>query len=155
MPRKTRIDTAAGIVETLNKAARVELSPPDHVPLEKAAMPFWDSIMESRGRSEWSNHDLEYAALLARDLQMLEHEQRLLADEGTVVFTAGGNPMKNPRESVVHGLKAAVKSQRQSLGLHDAGKGEKRDVRRRRRMAKEIEEINPLDDSDLIPSRMQ
>lgn len=139
MPRKQRIDSTAGTLEVVHKAATVNLNPPEHVPLPVEAMPFWRAIIDARAKSEWTGHDLEYAAFLARDMAMLESEQRLLADEGTVVFTAGGNPMKNPRESVVHGLKASIKAHRQSLGIHDAGKGDKRDTRNTRKLARQIE----------------
>ena len=136
----------------MRAAANADLSWPSEVPYSNDCEPFWGAILSRRGASEWTREELLQAAELARDMAHLVREKTLLIEEGTVVLTAGGNPMKNPRESVVHGLKASIMAQRQKLGLHDAGKGDKRDVRKRRELAKKIEASNPLDD-DLLMGR--
>lgn len=149
MAKRQPINTATAAVEVMQKAAQ-SIEPPAHVPLTEADMPFWRNIIAEKAKSEWTQHDLELAALLALAMRRLWAEEVRLASEDAVVMSAGGNPTANPRLRIVADLHARAIKYRQSLGIHSRGKGgEARDVDKRRQIAKNIEADNPMDD-DLI-----
>lgn len=149
MAKRQRIDSTTAAVEVMQKAAQ-ELRPPAHVPLGKADLPFWTSIIAEKAKSEWSAHDLELAALLAGSLRRLRDEEKKLDSEDAVIETVNGNMAANPRLRIVADLHARAIKYRQSLGIHSRGKhGEARDVEKRREIARGIEADNPMDD-DLI-----
>lgn len=144
--RRQRIDSAPAAVRVMSKAAS-EIVPPSNVPLDRGDMPFFVSVIAEFARSEWTAHQLELAAMLARTMADLEREQRELRDEGSVVVTEKGTPVVNPRKAVVQMHASSILSFRRSLSLHARAQGgEARDVGKRRGMAREIEADNPLDD---------
>lgn len=139
MARKQRVDSNTAAVEIMRKSAG-ELFPPEHVPLKEADLPFWLNIVAEKAKAEWTSHDLEIAALLARAMSRLEAEESKLDSEDTVLSNAGGTPMQNPRIRIVADLHARVIKYRQTLGIHNRGKnGEKRDSDKRSALAKGIE----------------
>lgn len=153
--RTQRIDSATAAVAVMLKAT-TEICPPVHITMTTADMPFWISVLAEKAKSEWTAHDLELAALLARSLRKMEQEDLLLDAEGTVLSTVGGNPTANPRVRVIADLHSRIIKYRQTLGIHARGKGgEARDVEKRRFMAKEIENNNPLDDDLLARPSIQ
>jgi hypothetical protein len=144
--RKARIDSASEAVRVMSAAAS-EIVPPSNVPLDSGDLPFFASVIAEFARSEWSAHQLELAAMLARTMADLEREQRELRGEGSVVKTDKGTPVVNPRKAVVQMHASSILSFRRSLSLHArAREGEGRDVAKRRASAKGIEADNPLDD---------
>lgn len=147
--RRQRIDSAPAAVRVMSKAA-AGIVPPSNVPLERADMPFFASVIAEFARSEWTAHQLELAAMLARTMADLEREQTALRKEGSVMATEKGTPVVNPRKAVVQMHASSILSFRRSLSLHARAQGgEGRDVAKRRGMAKEIEADNPLGD-DLL-----
>ena len=149
MTRKQRIDSATAAVRVMQGAAR-EIAPPAHVALDDCDWPFWHNVVAEFARSEWTEHQLELAAMLARTLANLESEQRALRREGFITVRENGTTVENPRARAVKSLTGDILSLRRSLALHARAKsGEARDVGKRREQAKGIEADNPLDD-DLI-----
>lgn len=147
--RKARIDSASEAVRVMAKAV-TEILPPDNVPLDPEDMPFFQSVIAEYARSEWSAHQLELAAMLARTMADLTREQQLLRVEGGVAYSDKGTPVANPRKSIVQMHASSILSFRRSLSLHArAQAGEARDVAKRRDAAKTIEGDNPLED-DLL-----
>ena len=139
MARKQRVDSASAAVAIMQKSA-AEVLPPEHVPLVEADRPFWHNIIAEKAKAEWTAHDLEIAALLARAIRRLEAEETKLDGEDTVMENAGGTPMQNPRIRVIADLHARVIKYRQTLGIHNRGKnGEKRDTDKRSSHAKAVE----------------
>ena len=149
--RKQRIDSATAAIKVMAGAAR-DLAPPPHVALDDCDRPFWRSVIAEFARSEWSDHQLELAAMLARAMADLEREQRDLRSEGSVAFSEKGTPVVNPRKQIVQMLAGTILSMRRSLALHArAQAGEARDVAKRSGQAKGIEAVSrELDDDDLI-----
>lgn len=144
--RRARIDSASEAVRVMAKAAS-EITPPSNVPLDSRDHPFFASVIAEFARSEWTAHQLEIAAMLARTMADLEREQRALREEGSVMATEKGTPVVNPRKAVVQMHASSILSFRRSLSLHARAQGgESRDVAKRRKMAKQIEADNPLDD---------
>ena len=147
--RKARIDSAAEAIRVMAKAT-TEIEPPANVPLDAEDLPFFRNVIAEYARSEWSSHQLELAAMLARTMADLTREQKLLRDEGGVAYSEKGTPVANPRKSIVQMHASSILSFRRSLSLHArAQAGEARDVAKRREAAKDIESDNPLDD-DLL-----
>jgi hypothetical protein len=147
--RKARIDSAAEAVRVMSKSV-TEIEPPSNVPLDAEDVPFFQNVIAEYARSEWSAHQLEIAAMLARTMADLTREQRLLREEGGVAYSEKGTPVANPRKSIVQMHAGSILSFRRSLSLHArAQAGEARDVAKRRDAAKEIEGDNPLED-DLL-----
>jgi hypothetical protein len=75
-------------------------------------------VIAEFARSEWTAHQLELAAMLARTMADLNREQQLLRAEGSVVTTERGTPVVNPRKAVVQMHAASILSFRRSLSLH-------------------------------------
>lgn len=147
--RKARIDSAAEAVRVMAKATS-EIQPPENVPLDAEDLPFFRNVIAEYARSEWSSHQLEIAAMLARTMADLTREQMLLRTEGGVAYSDKGTPVANPRKSIVQMHASSILSFRRSLSLHArAQAGEARDVAKRRGAAKDIEDGNPLED-DLL-----
>lgn len=149
MAKRQPINTATAAVEIMQKAVR-ETVPPAHVRMADEDAPFWESVIAEFARSEWTNHQLELAAMLARAMADLEREQFDLRKEGSVAFSERGTPVVNPRKQVVQMLAGTILSMRRSLSLHARAQGgEAEKVGPRRAMAKAIEADNPMGD-DLI-----
>ena len=147
--RKSRIDSTSEKLRVMSKAA-YQIHPPSTVPLEDGDMPFFANVIEEFARSEWTAHQLELAAMLARTMADLAREQVALRTEGSVCYTDKGTPVVNPRKTVIQMHASTILSYRRSLGLHARAQGgEARDIAKRRTMAKGIEAENPLDD-DLL-----
>ncbi|MBX4965426.1 terminase small subunit [Rhizobium binae] len=147
--RKARIDSATEAVRVMAKAT-ADILPPDNVPLDEEDLPFFRNVISEYARSDWSAHQLEIAAMLARTMADLTREQKLLRDEGGVAYSEKGTPVANPRKSIVQMHASSILSFRRSLSLHArAQAGEARDVAKRRAAAKAIEGDNPLED-DLL-----
>lgn len=149
MAKRERADAAAAQVKVMAAAAR-PIDPPSNVPLSDADLPFFASVLAEFARSEWTAHQLELAAMLARTMCDLNAEQQQMRVEGSVLFTDKGTPVINPRKTAIQMHYSNIHSARRSLALHARAQGgEARDVGKRRDMAKGLEADNPLDD-DLL-----
>lgn len=140
MPKKkSRVDSVTEAVR-IASAATDEIIFPENVPLEDGDVPFFKNVIAEYARAEWSAHQLEIAAMLARTMADLVREQDLLRSEGAVSYSEKGTPLANPRKSIVQMHASSILSFRRSLALHArAVQGEARDAAKRRDTAKEIE----------------
>lgn len=137
-PRKTRNDSTDNL-HRIFAAADTELAPPAHVPLSDAAWPFFHSIVDEYAKADWTPHQLELAAMLARTMAQLEFEERLQRAEGQVIERENGTTVQNPRNRVVASLLGQVLAMRRSLSLTGRAKAggrteeaaRKRDANRR------------------------
>ena len=144
--RKARIDSAAEAVRVMAKAT-TEILPPENVPPDDEDGPFFRNVITEFARSEWSAHQLELAAMLARTMADLVREQSLLRTEGGIAYSYRGTPVANPRKSIVQMHASSILSFRRSLSLQArAQTGEARDAAKRRAAGKGIEGDNPLED---------
>lgn len=147
--KRTPVSSVSGAIQAAS-AAKIALKPPRHVKLERTDKPFFHSILAEFARSEWSDHQLELAAILARAMADLEREQRELREEGSVTETPTGKLAVNPRQTVVSSLSATILSMRRSLSLQaHAARGDARDIAKRRNLTKEIE-ADTLATDDLL-----
>lgn len=151
MARRQRIDSAAAAVATMAAAAR-DLSPPKHLRLRRGDMPFWNSVIAERAKSEWTDADMAVAANLARAMADAEMVAGMAVKEGGYI---------NERLVVLSisssdKLARRIVTLRRALGLDNRSKnGEQRDVEKRREHAKAIEGgHNPMaDDGDGLLAR--
>ena len=147
--KRDRIDSTSEQVKVM-AASTKSIGPPSNVPLSKKDMPFFVNVLDQFARSDWTAHDLEVAAMLARSMCDLNEEQQILRTEGYITARQNGTTVENPRLRVVKSLSGDLLSFRRSLSLHArAMEGDARDVAKRRSMSKDIESNNPLDD-DLL-----
>ncbi|WP_284777081.1 terminase small subunit [Agrobacterium sp. lyk4-40-TYG-31] len=147
--KKSRVDSVAEAVR-IASAVNEEITFPENVPLEEGDVPFFKNVIAEYARAEWSAHQLEIAAMLARTMADLVREQDLLRSEGAVAYSEKGTPLANPRKSIVQMHASSILSFRRSLALHArAIQGEARDSAKRRDTAKEIEAGASTDD-DLL-----
>jgi len=102
--KRIRSDSTAAAVKSMQAATRAVLEPPEHVQLRDVDLPFWDAVIRSRARDEWTPTDLILAAQLARAQADVEREQATLDTEGTVIVTGAGRSTANPRASLIDGL---------------------------------------------------
>ena len=151
MAKRQPINSNAMAVAIVAKAARA-LVVPAHVPLDARDLPFWNSVLAEFARSEWTDHQLELAAMLARTMSDLEREQVALRAEGSIAMTEKGTPVVNPRKAVIQMHAGTVLNFRRSLSLHARAQGgEAEKIGPRRAMAKAIEAGADSSD-DLIPT---
>lgn len=144
MARRPRADS----VEAAVKAAQApQITPPSNVPLSDQDLPFFASVIAEFARSEWTAHQLELAAMMARTMADLEQDQRLMRIEGPILATEKGTPVVNPRKTVIQMNASIILSYRRSLQLHARAQGgEARDTGKRSAMTKGHEAMPVGDD---------
>lgn len=139
MARRKRIDSVEAAVEVAQRS-QAQISPPSNVPLSEVDLPFFASVIAEFARSEWTAHQLELAAMLAKKMRLLRDELETLETEGFSLVTANGSPCQNPRLGGVRMLDTSIMATRRSLQLHARAQGgEARDVGKRRGIAKDHE----------------
>lgn len=154
MTRRLRIDGPAAAVEVM--MAMREIRPPSHIRLADEDWPFWHSVIAEFGRSEWTDHQIELAALLARTMADAEREQFELRREGSVITRPSGVTVVNPRSRTLAGLMSEILALRRSLALHARARGgDVRNIARRSAITKALEQANPLHDPLLGPPRRE
>ncbi|WP_336747770.1 terminase small subunit [Aureimonas altamirensis] len=147
--RKQRVDSKEQAVASY-KAAAVQIQPPSNVPLTAAELPFYVSIIAEGTAVEWTAHQCETAALLARAMFQLSKEQRKLDTEDSIYYDKNGEPKANPRAKMCASLMSQIVTMRRSLAIHARAKhGEPRDHEKRRQYQRAYEADNPLGD-DLL-----
>lgn len=151
MAKRQPVTSATSAVRIMQGAVR-EINPPSHVPLDDCDWPFWHSVVAEFARSEWTEHQLELAAMLAKDMADAERNRRLVRLEGEVLETGKANPRCN----VLVAIGNRVLATRRSLSLHARARGgEAEKIGPRRAMAKAIEANNPLHDDLLARPSIQ
>lgn len=149
MAKRQRVDTASAAVEIM-KGAQREIAPPGHVRMSDEDWPFWHSVIAEFARAEWTDHQLEIAAMIARTMANLEREQYALREEGFIAVRENGTTVENPRSRVVKSLTGDLLSLRRSLSLHARARGgEAEKIGPRRAIMKAVEADNVLMD-DLL-----
>jgi hypothetical protein len=152
MAHKQRIDSHAAAVKIAQGATK-QIQPPSHVPLDDCDWPFFESVIEEFARSEWTEHAVEIAAMMARTMATLEQEQRTLRNEGLIAVRENGTTVENPRARVCKSLAGDILSFRRSLALHARARngGDNRNAGTRKEQGKAIEG-GVSSDSEIFPS---
>ena len=116
-----------------------KLDPPASVPLSPGDLVFFRNILTEYARADWSPHQLELAALLARSMNDLAVEQMALREEGAVCKGGTGGMVPNPRARVVQMHSNSVISFRRSLALHATAGTRIEHITKRAVISKELE----------------
>lgn len=117
MPRRARSDSVDAKL-AVAKRSQQPIQPPAHVPLDLGDLPFFASVLDEFARSEWTAHQLELAALLARDMADAVRASVAVRAEGEVVMTPKGHLAVNPMRTAQQALKGSILSLRRSLSLN-------------------------------------
>ena len=125
--------------------AHKQIVPPSTVPLDAADLPFFANIIEEFARADWSAHQLELAALLARSMNDLAVEQMMMRDEGAIIQGDKG-AITNPRKNIIHLHLQNILGLRRTLALHAASRGETEHIARRVATAKALQGEAPAHD---------
>lgn len=157
--RRTRRDSVSE-VSRIMQGAKMEIAPPSHVPLQEMDWPFWESVVAEFARADWTEHQLELAAMLARCLADLEENQRMLRAEGLTIVreikNGAGEIIKcisyeNARARSVATLMTQVLAMRRSLALHAKAKsGSNADAAAQRQANKDVERKGKAGEDDLL-----
>lgn len=149
--RRKKASSADSIVAAM-QAASVELFPPEHVPLVEKDIPFWINVIAEKAKVEWTAHELEIAAMLARTMRRVDEEEQILENEGMMLFSPAGTPMKNPRAAAINEMHGRIIRYRSSLAINNRGKngGDNRRSDRRNNLLKEAENRVTDSDDDLL-----
>lgn len=149
MTRKARSDSTAEMLRVAQGTTQ-EIGPPAHVKMTDRSWPFWHSVVAEFARADWTEHQLELAAMLSRIMGQIEEDQRLLEEEGTIIerdkFDKHGNLVgtirtENPRGRAIQTSMGQALSIRRSLALHARAKsGSNADAAKQRVAGKKIEE---------------
>ncbi len=142
---RTRIDSKESAVQIM-KAATSPIYPPSNVPLQKTDLPFFTNVLSEFARSQWSEHALEIAAMMARTMADLNSEQQALRLEGYIVQRQNGTTVENPRQRIVKSLTGDLLSLRRSLGVNARAREEAHVANKKTQIAKVIEANAPVDD---------
>ena len=138
------------------QAASMQINPPAHIPMDETDMIYFQNVIAEFAKAEWTAHQIELAAMLARAMNDMELESRKLREEGSIAYSERGTPVCNPRKAIVQMAGSTILAMRRSLSLHArAQKGESRDVAKRKEMAKAIENDVIDMDSDSLIATMQ
>jgi phage terminase small subunit len=120
--------------------------------LDECDLPHWRNVVAEFARAEWTDHQLELAAMLARTMADLAREQVSLRNEGYISVRENGTSVENPRARAVKSLTGDILSLRRSLALHArARSGDSRNDAQRRDTGKELE--NGVSASDDLIAR--
>ena len=119
---------------------------PSNVPLSDTDIPFYHNVIGEFARSQWTEHALEIAAMMARTMHDLNTEQQALREEGYIAVRENGTTVENPRTRIVKSLTSDLLSLRRSLGVNARAREEAHVANKKTLIAEAIEANNPLDD---------
>ncbi len=144
---RSRLQPADSTAEAVRimRGAHKQIVPPSTVPLDAADLPFFANIIEEFARADWSAHQLELAALLARSMNDLAVEQMMMRDEGAIIQGDKG-AITNPRKNIIHLHLNNILGLRRTLALHAASRGETDHIARRVATAKALQGDAPAHD---------
>ena len=134
--------TAAAIASAFIEAAKGLPPVPDHVSLRPGDMPYWESIVGTKPRAEWTEVQLVAAAQLARAQADIAQWSEDLDNSSAVIYVEPhNNPRPNPLISMIEQATRRQLAIMRSLGL--ANKEDIRDAARRQdtlRKARQVRE---------------
>src|SRR5690625_1431270 len=111
--KRARTDTVKAAVNAAQNAALPPLEPPACVSLRSGDRPFWERIVTSKARDNWTDVDLVTAAQLARAQADIEALQKQIDTEGYIV---GGKI--NPAAQMLETLSKRAVSLTRVLQIH-------------------------------------
>lgn len=117
MKRKRIADTTTGAVGMLMEALQGPPDAPSGSTLLPRDIPYWDAIVATRPRSEWTSHDLQVAVLTAKSMTHVAALQAQLEESGALRETSRGDVQINPVATALDSATRRMLSLKRSLGL--------------------------------------
>jgi hypothetical protein len=134
----SKSNSVTAAVEAAVAASLPSIEPPSYVSVPEAARPFWDALIESRARSEWSKSDLIVAGQLARCQSEIEAQEEMLQAEGHVISNGRGTPVANPRQNILEQLARRQLACMRALQMGGTARGtRKEDLVNKRKLERE------------------
>jgi len=144
-----RIDSTEEAVRIM-RGAHKNIVPPPEVPLDAGDEPFFRSIIDEFAKVDWTPHQVQLAAMLARAMNDFVAESAILREEGAIIMGSVGTPIPNPRRQIIQTHASNILSFRRTLALHAAANGKVDKLTTRLTIAKEVEGEGEIGPSDLI-----
>jgi len=149
--RKVRVDSKESAVKAM-QAGRHRIEPPSNVPLQNEDKAFFYNIIGEKANVDWTMHEIELAALLAKAMRDQVEETDALRVEGTILYNARGTPVMNPRRTAIGLHTSSIMSLRRSLAIHGSAGGSTQVTRKKgQQINKSNQSGTAMDDDDLIP----
>ncbi len=147
-------NTVQNLVAAMQNAIQGEIEPPVYVRLRGGDREFWDAIMRTRARTEWTDADLVNAGNMARCMADIERISRELETEGDVVENARGTLVANPKHGILESMSRRIMALMRLMQMNSRSTGQAEDkVKARAQEANARRAKADLDaEDDLIPS---
>lgn len=116
-PRKVAVNSAAGVAAAIVAGGK-KIALPSGMTFNPQERLIFAELCNEFSKTELTAHKIRLTALLAKAMAMLDREQLLLEQEGSVLTNSHGNAAGNPRVRAVQGLHGSILSLRRSLGIH-------------------------------------
>lgn len=156
--KRTRSDSVSSAVKAMSNAALPLLQPPKHVKITPNAKPYWEGVILSRARDEWTEVDLVVAAQLAQCQADMADEDQELRKQGRVTENQRGTPIMNPLTTVMEQLARREMALMRALRIGGRVAGDPRDQDGKRKLEKESRKVRGdiaqenQDEEDLLPT---
>lgn len=139
-PRRSPL-TSAKEMHRIASAANKVIDPHSNTPITDEQRVFFDRIISEKAKADWTDHQLDLAAVLARVLCQLNIETEKMCREGLLIKESNGKVVQSPRKRAVETLMKVVVDLRRSLGIHarSMGNGQKQAFGEHMDLAKRIE----------------
>jgi len=142
--KRARTDTVKAAVQAAQNAALPPLEPPACVSLRPGDRPFWERIVVSKARDNWTDVDLVTVAQLARAQADIEALQKQVDADGYIV-----DGKINPAAQMLETLSKRAVSLTRVLQVHAlATVGRSADAAGAAKLEREVRQ---QPDDDLIP----
>ncbi|MFN3700404.1 MAG: terminase small subunit [Alphaproteobacteria bacterium] len=151
MSKRQKITTTNERQKVINASGK-DIQPPDYFELSEQDLIHFENIAGEMAKVEITPHKLDVMALLARMITDFDNEVLAMRKEGSVIETEKGT-VTNPRKALISFYANSITAFRRSLSIHGRGiGGDKRDIAKRRAIAKDIERdvSEVFDESGLI-----
>lgn len=136
--RRPAITSPQEAVRLAQGAGRT-IDPPSHIWLDTADLKHFEAVIAQKAKADWTPHEIDLAAMLARTMRRHVVEQEALDAEGYVIEGEHG-PKANPRARAVKALADMILSFRRSLSIHGrAQMPDARDAAKRNAIGRESE----------------
>lgn len=151
--RSIRSDSTKGKAAAVKSAVEPVLSPPSHIKLRDADLPFWESIIRARARDTWTDVDLAKAANLARCQADIERIQSEIDAETDIVINSRGTQIVNPKHSLLETLTRRELALSRAVHVHaEATTGKSEDAAKKLQVEREaVKSVTAVEGDGLIP----
>lgn len=114
--RRVPVNGASGLVLAFDSAAN-EVPMPKGLGLTRRHARIWESIMHSRARAEWKDHDVFTVARICQNVVDLRQLRKELRRDKFVQVGEGGRKVSHPLMAVTAKLASEIRQDLRMLGM--------------------------------------